>query len=106
MHHSFHFSLVCLECKSQYDISLIEKIPKYRIICTLLNETELTPPNKNLILTENEIYQYTVQEGDYITPKFINDLNKTAILYKKSDFLDSDSLKYDSEIIFAGKSQG
>ena len=57
-------------------------------------------------LKENEIYQYTVQEGDYITPKFINDLNKTAILYKKSDFLDSDSLKYDSEIIFAGKSQG
>ena len=52
------WKIVCLECKSQYDISLIEKIPKYRIICTLLNETELTPPNKNLILTENEIYQY------------------------------------------------
>ena len=55
-----NWKIVCLECKSQYDILLVEKIPKYRIICTLLNEAELTTPNKNLILTENEIYNISM----------------------------------------------
>ena len=64
-----NWKIVCLECKSQYDISLVEKIPKYRIICTLLSEAELAPPNNNLILTENELYQY---KYDKIKNKLIN----------------------------------
>ena len=42
-----NWKLICLECKSQYDISLADKILKYRIICNLLNEFELFPPNDN-----------------------------------------------------------
>ena len=52
-----NWKIICLECKSQYDISLVEKILKYRIICTLLNEVEIFPPNDKLILTDKEIYQ-------------------------------------------------
>ena len=64
-----NWKIVCLECKSQYDISLVEKILKYRIICTLLNEAELVPANKNIILTENEIYQF---KYDKLKNKLIN----------------------------------
>jgi len=52
-----NWKLICLECKSQYDISLADKILKYRIICNLLNELEIFPPSNKLILSEDEIFK-------------------------------------------------
>ena len=62
-----NWKLICLECKSQYDISLADKILKYRIICNLLNELEIFPPSNNLILSEDEIFKVKYD-------KFINKL--------------------------------
>ena len=52
-----NWKIICLECKSQYDISLVDKILKYRIIYTLLHEVELSPLSVNLVLSKREIHQ-------------------------------------------------
>ena len=62
-----NWKLICLECKSQYDISLADKILKYRIICNLLNEFDIFPPSDKLILSEKEIFKVKYD-------KFINKL--------------------------------
>ena len=49
-----NWRLLCLDCSCQCDILLAEKILKYKIICTLLNEVEIFPPSK-LILPKKEI---------------------------------------------------
>jgi len=49
-----NWRLLCLDCSCQCDILLAEKILKYKIICTLLNEVEIFPPSNKLILPEGE----------------------------------------------------
>ena len=51
-----NWRLLCLDCSCQCDILLAEKILKYKIICTLLNEVEIFPSNK-LILPKKEIQE-------------------------------------------------
>ena len=51
-----NWRLLCLDCSCQCDILLAEKILKYKIICTLLNEVEIFPPSK-LILPKKEIQE-------------------------------------------------
>ena len=50
-----NWRLLCLDCSCQCDILLAEKILKYKIICTLLNEVEIFPPSHKLILPKKEI---------------------------------------------------
>ena len=52
-----NWRLLCLDCSCQCDILLAEKILKYKIICTLLNEVEIFPPSNKLILPEKEIQE-------------------------------------------------
>ena len=52
-----NWKIICLECSGQFDISLVETNLKYRVVCNLLNELELFPPSKKLILTEEEIFK-------------------------------------------------
>ena len=52
-----NWRLLCLDCSCQCDILLAEKILKYKIICTLLNEVEILPPSNKLILPEKEIQE-------------------------------------------------
>ena len=52
-----NWRLLCLDCSCQCDILLAEKILKYKIICTLLNEVEIFPPSHKLILPKKEIQE-------------------------------------------------
>ena len=52
-----NWRLLCLDCSCQCDILLAEKILKYKIICTLLNEVEIFPPSNKLILPKKEIQE-------------------------------------------------
>ena len=52
-----NWRLLCLDCSCQCDILLAEKILKYKIICTLLNEVEILPPSNKLILPVKEIQE-------------------------------------------------
>ena len=52
-----NWRLLCLDCSCQCDILLAEKILKYKIICTLLNEVEIFRPSNKLILPKKEIQE-------------------------------------------------
>ena len=52
-----NWRLLCLDCSCQCDILLAEKILKYKIICTLLNEVEIFPQSNKLILPKKEIQE-------------------------------------------------
>ena len=51
-----NWTIICLECSSQYEVFLVENIPKYRKICSLLYEVEFIPPSNKLVLSKKEIY--------------------------------------------------
>ena len=72
-----------------------------------INELDIDKEDIKLSeLKEGEIYQYTIKAWNYTSPKFTNDLNKTVIFYKKDDIFDRNSLKYDSNILLEGESEG
>ena len=67
-----NWRLLCLDCSCQCDILLAEKILKYKIICTLLNEVEIFPPSNKLILPEKEIQEikYDNLKNNFMNKKY------------------------------------
>ena len=60
-----NWKIICLECSSQFDISLVENNLKYRIVCNLMNELELFPPSDKLLLSEEEILKIKYEKFIY-----------------------------------------
>ena len=69
-----NWKLLCLDCSCQCDILLAEKILKYKIICTLMNEVEIYPPSNNLLLSEKEIKEikYDKLRNNIVNNKYTN----------------------------------
>ena len=55
------YTIVCMECKSKYNVELMDDI-KYRILFQYLNEKDLNLPKETKLLTKEEIHNIKYQK--------------------------------------------